>query len=154
MRISIILLFILTVNPSKFIEGNDFSGYIFEENHFVLLSIENQNKRYTPTKEDIFLVEKIIKNKIKCANSDLMNQSNGCPKIHKKLKKYIRQYVGFINNDGQKVIWVNFIWKNNFSDDKVASDIIQVLDGCSYYWNAKINIDDNSVYDLSINGNG
>lgn len=148
------LLLILNLNFPEFIEGNGFTGYIFNENHFVLLSIENQKKRYTPTKEDVFLVEKILKDKIKCANVDLLNQSEGCPKIHKKFKNYIRQYVGFINKDGQKVIWINFIWKNNFSNDKVANDIIQVLDGCSYYWNVKVNIDENSLYDLSINGKG
>ena len=141
-------------SESILIKGKDFTGYIFDKNHFVLMTIDNQSKRYTPSKEDIFLAESIIKNKLKCINTSLMNQGDNCPIIHKKTKKYIRQYVGFINNRNEKIVWINFIWKDKFSNDKIYKDIIQVMDGCSYYWNIKVNLETKTLNDLNINGQG
>jgi hypothetical protein len=153
LMISLFLMFFLS-NESILINGKDFNGYIFDENHFVLMSIDNQSKRYTPSKEDIFLAESIIKNKLKCLNTSLINQGDNCPIIHKKTKKYIRQYVGFINNRNEKIVWINFVWKDKFSNEKMSKDIIQVMDGCSYYWNIKVNLDNKNLNDLNINGQG
>lgn len=141
-------------NESILINGKNFSGYIFDENHFVLITIDGQSKRYTPSKEDVFLAESIIKNKLKCLNTSLINQVENCPIIHKKTKKYIRQYVGFINNRNEKIVWINFIWKDKFSNEKMSKDIIQVMDGCSYYWNIKVNLDTKNLNNLNINGQG
>ncbi|GEM59277.1 hypothetical protein B0A78_13545 [Flavobacterium columnare NBRC 100251 = ATCC 23463] len=152
--LSLIFSFFITINPSIFIKGKDFSGYIFEENHFVLMSIDNQDKRYTPTKEDIFLAEEIIKKDIFCVNKKLINQLKGYPQIHKKLKNYVRQYVGFLNKSNEKVIWINFIWKNRFTDKEYSNDIINVHDGGSYYWSIQINLTTKSASNLKVNGIG
>jgi hypothetical protein len=147
------LMSIFTNNP-VFINSKDFSGYIFDKNQLVLISIDNQSKRYTPSKEDIFLAENIIKKNLKCLNNDLINQGDKCPIIHKKTKKYIRQYVGFINNRNERIIWINFIWKDKLSDSQVSKDIIQVMDGCSYYWNIKVNLNTKNLNELNVNGQG
>ncbi len=153
LMISLFLVLFIS-NESVLINGKDFTGYIFDENHFVLMTIDNQSKRYTPSKEDVFLAESIIKNKLKCLNTSLINQGDNCPIIHKKTKKYIRQYVGFINNRNEKIVWINFIWKDKFPNEKISKDIIQVMDGCSYYWNIKVNLDTRNCNDLNINGQG
>lgn len=147
------LLFYST-NETTYIKGKGFTGYIFNENHFVLMSIENQKMRYTPNKKDILNAEKLLKGNLKCKNSEQANQKNGCPVIHKNLKKYIRQYVGFINTEGEKIIWINFLWDKNIDESKLKQDIIMTHDGCSHYWNIKINIDKEVLYELNINGNG
>jgi hypothetical protein len=86
-------------------------------------------------------------------NVDLLNQVDGCPVIHKKLTKYKRQYVGIINQNGDMVVWVNFIWaKDKDSIKKLGDEIIIILDGCSYYWNVKVNLSSENLFDLSING--
>ena len=128
-------------------------GYIFDSAYIALVSVENQKERYTPSEEDIRKAESIIKEKLKDANKQRINQTDNCPVIHKNLKKYMRQYVGFLNNDGQKIIWVNMIWKDKGIKD-LGKEIITVLDGCSYYWNVKINLSEESLYDLDINGLG
>jgi hypothetical protein len=147
-------LFFYNSNETTYIKGNGFIGYIFNEKHFILLSIENQKKRYTPSREDILNVEQLLKDKLKCENSELINQKNSCPVIHKNLKKYVRQYVGFINTDGEKIIWINLLWDKNIDDSSLKEEIIMVNDGCSYYWNVKINIDKKDLYELNINGRG
>ncbi|RZJ71527.1 MAG: hypothetical protein EOO45_11745 [Flavobacterium sp.] len=146
------LIIFLSTDAPRFIKGDGFSGYIFDRNHLVLLSLKDQNDRYTPSNNDIILAEKILKDKIEQSNLNLSNQTSGCPIISKNLKKYIRQYVGFKNPQGQKTIWVNLLWKQTNTNDQVKKEIITVSDGCSYYWNVKINIDKNTVYDLTING--
>ena len=52
------------------VASNNYTGYIFPEEHFVWGSIENQLSRYTPTLQDIELVEKILhENLDECAAS-------------------------------------------------------------------------------------
>ncbi|HPQ08738.1 MAG TPA: hypothetical protein PK995_05885 [Bacteroidia bacterium] len=48
------LLFILTNNNPSYVRGKGYEGYIFDENHFVMLSVPNQ-------KVDILLQKKILK---------------------------------------------------------------------------------------------
>lgn len=153
LMISLFLILFLS-SESILINGKDFTGYIFDKNHFVLMTIDNQSKRYTPSKEDIYLAESIIKDKLKGLNTNLINQGDNCPIIHKKTKKYIRQYVGFINNRNEKIVWINFIWKYKFSNEKISKDIIEVMDGGSYYWNIKVNLNAKTLNDLDINGRG
>ncbi len=149
-----VLSFLFILQQASFIEGKGFSGYIFNENHDVFVSIGNQAKRYTPTQNDIFLCEKLLKEQIETINDTRYHQSGNCPIIHKKLKKYVRQYVGFVNDKGEKVIWINFIWKDKNYFDRISKDIIVVSDGCSYYWSVQVNLDIRNLHHLRINGQG
>lgn len=143
------------MDKACFIEGKRFEGYIFDKEHFALISIENQKTRYTPSKEEIYQAEEILSAQVEELNKSegLVNQVDNCPVIHKKLKKYKRQYMGFINDKGQVVIWINFVWNKDL-EDRLSENIIQVQDGCSYYWNIKVNLDTEELYALSVNGVG
>lgn len=155
MRLLIVLVVLFGIkNNPRFIDGGKFSGYIFDENHLVLIQIEDQKSRYTPSDNDIYLAENVIKEKLKEANINLLNQGNNCPIIHEKLKRYIRQYVGFKNIRGEKIIYVNFVWKNKDLFDRLSKDIVIVHDGCSYYWSVKVNLNQRILSELRINGNG
>lgn len=134
-----------------FIEGKGFKGYVFGKDEIVLVSIKQQKSRCTPSKEDILKVEQLLKAKLELANKDLENQLGNYPVIHEKLKKYLRQYVGFVNSKGEKVIWVNFLWNKDLTE-KAAYEIIHVQDGGSYFWSIKINIDKEELFELSVNG--
>jgi hypothetical protein len=103
--------------------------------------------------DDVEKAEELLKEKLEKINAGRINQVGDCPVIDKKLKKYCRQYVGFINDRGQKVIWINLFW-NKELDKQAAKEIINVQDGCSYYWNIEINIDTGGLYNLHVNGNG
>lgn len=147
------LVFAINIQPSCLIKGKGFKGYVFDKEHFVLMTIDDQSKRYTPDKQDVFLVENLIKNRLKGINTSLENQGGEYPLIHKSLKKYVRQYVGFVTKGGERVIWVNFIWKSSENDEeRLSKDIVTPLDGCSHYWNIKVNLDKEEVFDLNING--
>lgn len=145
------LLLFVSQEPT-YIKGKKFSGYIFNAMHQVL--IMDEDKRYTPTEADIILTEKLIVEKIKELNKRQENQSHGCPVIHKSLRRYVRQYVGFINAKGEKVVWINFIWKDRVSDEELKEDIVVVNDGCSYFWTIKVNLFTLTLHDLQISGQG
>lgn len=147
------ILFFLTDNVPSFVKGKGYEGYIFPENHFVMVSVENQKSRYTPSESDVRTAEQLLKKGIAILNKTHANQIGHCPIIEKNLEKYKRQYVGFINKEGQKILWINFIWNKNLGP-QLSEDIISVLDGCSYYWNIKVNISNMALYDLKVNGMG
>jgi hypothetical protein len=56
-----------------------------------------------------------------------------------------------VNTKGERILWVNFIWHKKVGS-QLSKEIISVLDGCSNYWEVKINLSTGEVYDLFING--
>jgi hypothetical protein len=139
-------------NP-VFIEGNNFKGYIFPKEYKSIYYSQNEYSSYTPSKEEIINAETVLKRKLKEINKFKINQDNKCPIIHKQLCKYNRQYFGILDKNGKKVVFINFIWEKS-TPNNWDKEIIMVLDGCSYYWNIKVNITDSLLYDLNINGMG
>ena len=155
MRTLLLLGFILICNliysqNSTFIKGKGYNGYIFNKENFVFMSVENQKKRYTPSVSDIAQIEVLLKDSI---NYILKNQYYSKPPINKNtLKKYRRQYVGFLTNDNNVIIWVNFVNNKDISDEKLSEDIIRVLDGGSNYWSIFINLTKKELFGVQING--
>jgi hypothetical protein len=135
---------------SLFIENKGFIGYIFSKEHFVFLSIEKEKERYTPTKDDIYLAECIlIENKsFLKKNQDIQAY---CPMISENLENYIRQYVGFINKNDEKILWINFIWKG-YAEDLVEKDIVYPYDGGSLFWSIFINLNTKVLFNMKVNG--
>ena len=117
----------------------------------ILKSINGQQSRATISCDEIKIAENILKNKLATLNANRINQPKGCPNICKKLYKYYRQYFGFINSKGEKVIWINMFWNKELNDES-KHELISVNDGCSYYWNIEVNITAQSLSSLRING--
>ena len=119
--------------------------------------------RFTPTIQEINEAEAILKKNIKSANNPAYNQGDGCPIIHKNLKNYRRQYYGYIDSGGNKILYVNFLWakysifdrlKGHHEDDSEEwkEQRVTVLDGCSYYWSIEINLSQQKLQNIHING--
>jgi len=118
--------------------------------------------RFTPSVDDINMAEYILQRNIQSANT-MHNQGDGCPLIHKNLKNYRRQYYGYIDSEGNKILYVNFLWakysifdrlKGYHKDDSHAwkSERVIVLDGCSNYWSIEINLSQQKLQHMYING--
>ena len=120
--------------------------------------------RFTPTIQEINEAEEILKKNIKEANVPMYNQGDGCPIIHKNLKNYRRQYFGFVDLEGNKVLYVNFSWAKYSISDKMKGypspnedtswkEVrLIVHDGCSYHWEIEINLTKQILKNLSVNG--
>lgn len=135
------------------IKGNCFEGYIFPKTYTGFIPVGDILDRFTPQQTDILEAEKILNEQLINLNKNLLNQTGSCPIIHKKLKKYKRQYIGAMTENGDSIIWINFIWeKDKDSIKKCSDEILIILDGCSFYWNVKVNLTKEKLFDLSING--
>ena len=159
-RHSILFLFVFQIaiafgQPENIIADHyktkKFNVAIFPETSFDMIS----GKRFTPSRTEIDIAENALKQKLKKLNSNLTNQSS-TPIIHRKLRKYKRQYLGYYKNN-TKILLINFFWeKRNHrdSEEKWLKERIEVYDGGSYYWNIKYNIDTGEFFELEINGYG
>jgi hypothetical protein len=147
---------------STVIEKGRITGVIFKENGACFLCLQDK-KRFTPTIDDIQKTERILEQNLKEANKSRMNQVDNCPVIHKKLKSYRRQYFGYIDSSGKKIIYITFNWDRYSIFDRLRGyykdesenwkkEKEMILDGCSYHWEIKINLDTEEVFELGVNG--
>ena len=109
-------------------------------------------KRFTPTKNEIELAELSLKIELKELNKPLINQHDS-PIIHKRLRKFKRQYFGYINESGHRILLINCFWNKQAHKNWLNSKV-SVLDGGSYYWSINYDLDTLNLYDLYINGSG
>lgn len=130
-----------------------FDGAIFPADYLDLIPGE----RFTPTREEVDKAETALANNIKKLNKNLINHTE-TPFIHKKLHKYKRQYFGYTDNDGNRILLINCFWSkdksNNNHNLSWLKERVLVFDGGSYYWNIRFNLDKNQLFDLDINGYG
>lgn len=147
---------------STVIKKGHLTGVIFKENGGCFLYLQDK-ERFTPTIDDIQKAERILKENLAKVNELRINQIDNCPIIHKKLKSYRRQYFGYIDNNGDKIIYATFNWDRYSIFDRLRGyhkdesenwkkEKKTVLDGCSYYWEIKINLDTEQLFKLGVNG--
>jgi hypothetical protein len=125
-----------------------FEVAIFPSNYFDLIG----GQRFTPTKQEIDKAEFALQTELKTLNKNLINQTS-TPIIHKKLKKYKRQYFGYIDQNGDRILLINCFWSKyiDFSERWLKERVV-VFDGGSYYWSIKFNLDKNELFGLNVNG--
>ena len=137
-----------TFKKADHYKTKEFDVAIFPVNYLDLIP----GQRFTPTRQEIDKAEIALNNNLKILNKQLVNQSS-TPIIHKNLHKYKRQYFGYIDKNGNRILLINCFWSKDKDDtDRWLTGRIMVLDGGSYYWNVKFNLDKNELFDLDING--
>jgi hypothetical protein len=140
-------------------------GTIFDNTYpfylFFLGDDIDSTKRWTPNKEDIELAEQILKTKIRKINHNYPKDYG--PRVNRRLNSYFRQYVGYTNEKGQRIIHANCSWDRRslinkiLGDDerlKFNSDYSVVMDGGSYHWQIEINLDERTIYGFRVHGVG
>ena len=86
-------------------------------------------QRFTPSIEDIELVEKLLNEQLKNINNGVNQGKNLGPKIHKKLRKYQRQYIGFISEQGERYIYLSCNWQRYNLLDRIRGFSHLMMDG-------------------------
>jgi len=131
------------------------SSYIFPEKQAVDKYIYEEAKaRFTPTRKEIDTVEAIISRELKKLDDSLGIQIRDIGIIYHNLGTYLRQYVGFIDPQGNKVVWVNFVRAQKRFEEILEKYVIEVSDGGANYWNVKVSFSENNLFELMINGRG
>jgi len=159
-RILTILTFILLITCNIFGQTDStfkkadhyktkrFDVAIFPSNYFDLIP----GQRFTPTRQEIDQAELSLATDLKTLNNPLVNQSS-TPIIHKNLHKYKRQYFGYIDKNGDRFLLINCFWARDKDDtERWLKGRIMVLDGGSYYWNVKFNLDKKQLFELDVKG--
>lgn len=150
---------------NTYIKKNRYEGVIFSKDYIGLMN--SSDKKFTPTAMEIDSAEIVLRQGIKETNRNRPNQFDNCPVIHRKLEKYKRQYFGYIDSNGDKIIFINCFWDKNGiygfidkvfykepEDIKWKTEEKYVLDGCSYYWSIKVNLTKKTLFDFGVNGIG
>lgn len=149
------------------VKSNKIKGTIFKSTYpadKLFIQSYNTLNRFTPTKAAIELAEAVLKSQIEQLNTPRINQFGRRQYIDKHLKKYFRQYIGFINEQGDSIIHINFHWDRftlierlkGYRDDRLeyTSDFSIVFDGGSRYWNVNVNLGSKKLFGLTFNGVG
>jgi hypothetical protein len=106
-------------------------------------------KRFTPSVAEIELTELMLSRDLKKLNKDRLHQSS-TPIIHKNLESYQRQYFGYIDENGDRIILINCFWAGDY-DNTWLNKMIRYYDGGSFYWQVRYNIDKGLLFGLKVN---
>ena len=144
-------LCILSYSQSIYIENRNYKGYIFPKDYQVYGFPPNPNN-FTPSKEDVEDAELILRDYFKKRS---FTSCSECPSINRKtLKNYFRQYAGEFAENGNKIIFINFIHKEEkdiVSLEDMKKDIIFIHDGDTCFWKIYIDITSKKVVEIVVN---
>ena len=116
-------------------------------------------KSWKPTEKDLDLTQEILDKAIGEKEFDFIEKP-----VKKNIKKYYRQYVPYINKNGERVIKINAFCEilenppspekgiNEWTEMDWKNEYVMVFDGGNCYWQITINIDTKTYKDLMVNG--
>ncbi len=137
--LAIYILFVFFSQP-KFITGKQYQGYIFSKDYENRYFMRTTHQRFTPTKQDIILAESNIQQKAKSLRGNSSLNQKKCWN-YKKIHQYNRQYFGEYDENGNKIILVNFVFKKSTPSYCDSEVVILLDDKCFVVWQDKILID-------------
>ena len=113
----------------------------------------DKSEYWTPTKQDALQTDNLAKAYLQQYKDDNKYFQICIPKILENLNEYKRQYLGIINQDGSKIICINYFFgadSENFPYWK--KEVVFVFDGGYNFFNIKVNLTTKECYDLIVNG--
>ena len=162
--IILIFIFFITVNCQPKIEN---SLLHYDKETIVILdnsksNLLKNNQKAQLNSNDIIEIENILKASILQYN---INEEKKLPKLRDKypekkidknsvdikLENYKRQYVPYINNIGQKEVWIYCI-KNTRAHSTWKKEILFAVGGGDNYFKVTINLSNKTYQNFSING--
>lgn len=149
------------------ITSSDFEGVIFFEKYKGEYDVYDtaeykKNSWYTPTVKDIESTEKVLVSELKNKAKTKKGKYNDAKIVFNELKSSYRQYIGYINPQGEKLICIN-----GFPDDEGWAkersrkppynlvwyqDIFRVFDGGPSFWHITINLTTKKIIFFGVNG--
>jgi hypothetical protein len=71
--------------------------------------------------------------------------------ILKDITFYNRQYIGILNKNGEKEVWIN-CFPCGFADTYWRQNVVNISDGGTDFFRLRINLDTGEIFDFIING--
>lgn len=135
---------------AKHYKTSKFDSAIFPANSLDMIP----GIRFTPTNAEIDTAESALAKDIKTLNTPMINQYR-TPIIHKKIGKYRRQYFGYLDQSGHKILLINCFYDKKYNDHVYWLDSkVTVLDGGSYYWSIHFDMNTKKFFEFYVNGAG
>lgn len=104
-------------------------------------------ERFTPGFPDIDKAEHALQEQL-LQQKDTTGRIAG---IYRNLKKYKRQYFGYTDKNGHKILFINCFWDDKRFIKDWTSQMIMVDGGGSSYWKVRYDLTTNKLYGLQIN---
>lgn len=152
----VILIFALMI-PIMVISQTDKNDFIFEwrnNNSSLWISIDSTFEKFTPTIEEIVIVKQLSKNHID--SLEYVRELKIVKEYGKQLKfsdsDYYRQYVGYIDSKGNRIVLVNAVCKSYGQKSDLRKDWIFVFDGGTCFYQIRVDLTAKKCFDFSING--
>ena len=141
-----------------FVNGWKYKGYAFPKDAKIFglppqIVLYPGFNRYTLSPDEIAKAEKILRDSINvCCNGE--GRWYDPPINKKRLHKYLRQYVGFLNENNEVVVCVYLSLKKAVEESKAdpTTDIIVLRKNGSNMWEIKINLNTGELFDMEVNG--
>ncbi len=144
-------------NGAVYYLGEGYEGVAFDKS-YDLSEYGFRDKRVTLSASQIVIAETLLKEQIAVVNAEKTD-----PFVFKNLHKYIRQYIGYVNEKGDTIVYVNCFWRKNEDSfkqfQKGKSDNTDwtrrfnvTFDGGHYYWQVKVNLNTRKLFELRVNG--
>lgn len=109
------------------------------------LSFNKDSKVYSLSLNDIKQIEFLLNKEVIKINKEAKRV------IITKPSEFYKQLIAVYNSRGEKIVWVNCMCDIN-EKQNWKKRVIGVLDGGPCYFNFKINLTTNMIYDFEING--
>lgn len=134
-------------------KGKATRGIIFSENRLTFPAPYKFSTRFTPSPKDVEIGDKILKDNLRTIISQAKRHGvNYILKNKNSLRKYFRQYIGGINELGERQIFMVLHLKSDLSPTDDYTNLITVCDGGDSYITALINLDTLKLDDFSVGG--
>lgn len=130
------------------VKGDYFQGYIFDK-YYELIPNEDFDFKFTASKEDIAKAEQIVFDSLILTNK--LSKYPPRNYINQNFTQYQRQYQGLINQQGDSIIYINYLLH---SKHDLSLQIIDVLDGGTDYWHVYVNLSKGIIEQYDVNGEG
>ncbi|KAA3440499.1 hypothetical protein [Rufibacter hautae] len=138
--------------PNVLIQAEDFTGVIIDKGNKDIVD----DSAFTPTVEEAILAENIMRN---CFDINTVDYAFDSAYINKReiepLMEYRRQYSGFYNEEGERVIGVNCFrhTKEDFhSSPQWLRRMKYVKDGGNRFWRIEVNLKTKRCGRFRVNG--
>ncbi|MFZ4402399.1 MAG: hypothetical protein ACOYO1_20400 [Bacteroidales bacterium] len=154
----LLTLIISTINGLAQVSEKDIvykweSGDI--ENKIIMLILNDSiTQKFIPSINEIKLAKELSINYIdsleKNRNYEVIKKYGKILKY--KHKNYYRQYAGYINTKGEKIIIINACCSEFKQHVNLEKNWLLVMDGGSCFFKIKVNIQNKRCHDFSVNG--
>lgn len=132
---------------AKYVLTSSYEAAIFPDTY----KLKGISNRFTPSRVDVEKAEKLLSRDLGKLNTDHTNQDPLRP-IHRRLLSYKKQYFGYINQDGEKILLVNAFIKTNpaAASGEWLNKMIYNPIGGTDFWQVSYNVDTNLLFDFMI----